>query len=515
MENSLIECIPNFSDAVRPEIIQQIVETIQNVGNINVLDLHSDLDHNRSVVTFIGCPEDVEEAAFQAIKKASELIDLNIHRGGHPRIGATDVVPFVPIQNASMEDCIQIARRLAQRVGEGLGIPAYLYEEAAQTPERQNLETIRRGQYEGLKDAIRTDPSRKPDFGPSELGPAGATVIGARQPLIAFNVYLTTGDIKIAQNIARAVRHSSGGFRFVKAMGILVEGHAQVSMNLTSYKQTPIARVVEAIRREAGRYGVGIHHSELVGMLPQEALLNAAQWYLQLDGFEPDQVLENKLYRCASNQRQPGKPNDFIEELASATPTPGGGAAAAYSGAEAAALVSMVCRLTVGKKKYADVETRMVSILEESEKIRNRFSEAVDKDVDAFNHYIKTVQMPKNTPEEINLRDQALEAAALQAARVPFDVASDALALIKLAQTAAEIGNINAISDAGSAAALCKATFVSAALNVRINLIDKSTNPEAAAYLKNLSAMEKEISLEENKMLSILKQRSRLELNSL
>jgi glutamate formiminotransferase / formiminotetrahydrofolate cyclodeaminase len=252
----LIECIPNFSEARRPEVVDQIVTAVTTVDEVHLLDRSSDLDHNRTVLTFAGPPQAVEEAAFRAIKTAAELIDLNQHTGEHPRIGATDVCPFVPLSGVSMEECVAIAKRLGQRVGDELGIPVYLYEQAATRPGRANLENIRHGEYEGLKEEIASNPDREPDYGPPELGPAGATVIGARSYLIAYNVYLTTTDVEIAKKIAKTIRHSSGGLRYVKALGLLVEGRAQVSMNLTDYRKTPIALVVETIRREAARYGV-------------------------------------------------------------------------------------------------------------------------------------------------------------------------------------------------------------------------------------------------------------------
>ncbi len=287
---SLVECIPNFSEARRPEVIDQIVAAITSVEGAHLLDRSSDLDHNRTVLTYAGPPEAVEEAAFRAIKTAAELIDLNKHTGEHPRIGATDVVPFVPLSGVTMEDCIAMAKRLGERVGSELNIPVYLYEAAATRPERTNLENIRRGQYEGLKSEIESNPDRKPDYGPVKLGTAGATVIGARNPLIAFNVYLTTSEVEIAKKIAKAIRQSSGGLRYVKALGLLVEGRAQVSMNITNFRETPLGRVVEMIRREALRYGVAIHHSELVGLIPQEALMDAAVWYTQLDQFSAEQI---------------------------------------------------------------------------------------------------------------------------------------------------------------------------------------------------------------------------------
>jgi glutamate formiminotransferase len=277
MPTSIVECIPNFSEARRPEVVEAIMQSISSVEGVSLLDRHSDVDHNRTVLTFAGPPDGVEEAAYRAIAKAAELIDLDKHTGEHPRIGATDVVPFVPIRGVSMADCVAIAHRLGKRVGEELGIPVYLYEEAATLPTRKNLEDVRRGQYETLKEEIAAKPERFPDFGPAKVGPAGATVIGARQPLIAYNVYLTTGDVSVAKKIAKAVRHSSGGLRYLKALGVLVEGIAQVTMNLTDFRSTPVARVVETIRREAARYGVAVHHSELVGLIPQEALVDAAQ----------------------------------------------------------------------------------------------------------------------------------------------------------------------------------------------------------------------------------------------
>ncbi|NIO70950.1 MAG: glutamate formimidoyltransferase [Anaerolineae bacterium] len=291
----IVECVPNFSEGRRREIIDEIVGALASVEGVRVLDVQSDADHNRSVVTIVGEPEAVEEAAFRGIQRAARLIDMDQHQGEHPRMGATDVVPFVPIAGVTMADCVEMARRLGERVGRELSIPVYLYEEAASRPERRNLADVRRGEYEGLKVEIETDPHRAPDFGPARMGKAGATAIGARPPLVAFNVYLNTDDVAIAQAIARAVRHSSGGLRYVKALGLLVEGRAQVSMNLTDYRQTPIYRVVEMIRREAARYGLTIASSEVVGLIPNEALVDAARFYLQLDGFSPDQILENRL----------------------------------------------------------------------------------------------------------------------------------------------------------------------------------------------------------------------------
>lgn len=291
----IVECVSNFSEGRRKEVIDQITAAIAAVAGAHVLDVQPDADHNRTVVTFVGKPDAVEEAAFRSIEKAAELIDMDLHRGEHPRMGAADVVPFVPIKNVTMEDCVAIARRLGERVGRELDIPVYLYERAATRPKRRDLAEVRRGEYEGIKAEIATRPEREPDFGPRRLGRAGATAIGARPPLIAYNVYLSTDDVEVAEAIAHAVRHSSGGLRYVKALGLLVGGRAQVSMNLTDYRQTPVHRVVEMIRREAERYGVSVVESELIGLIPNEALVEAAKFYLQLDGLSSQQILENRL----------------------------------------------------------------------------------------------------------------------------------------------------------------------------------------------------------------------------
>lgn len=291
----LVECVPNFSEGRRPEVLDRLAAVFRSHPELRLLDIESDPDHNRSVFTLVGPPDTMVEAMFEAIKTAAALIDMEQHHGAHPRIGATDVVPFIPLREMEMADCVALARQLGQRVGEELQIPVYLYEAAATRPDRVNLADIRRGEYEGLKAEIATNPDRRPDFGPARLGSAGATVIGARTFLIAFNVYLTTADVEIARKIAKTIRGSAGGLRYVKALGLSVNGKAQVSMNLTDFEKTPIHVAVELIRREAQRYGVAIESSELIGLVPQQALLDAAAWYLQLDNFRPDMVLENRL----------------------------------------------------------------------------------------------------------------------------------------------------------------------------------------------------------------------------
>jgi glutamate formiminotransferase / formiminotetrahydrofolate cyclodeaminase len=507
MTQPLIECIPNFSEARRPEVIASIASAITAVDGVRILDQHADLDHNRTVITFVGPPEAVAEAAFQAIAKAGELIDLNEHQGEHPRIGAADVVPFVPLSGISMEACVALAKQLGQRVGDELGIPVYLYEEAATRPERQNLENIRRGQYEGLKIAITADPDRAPDFGPTELGPAGAVVIGARHPLIAFNVYLTTDDVQIAKRIAKAVRHSSGGLRFVKGLGMLVDGRAQVSMNLTNFRATPLARVVEFIRREATRYGVAIHHTELVGLIPQDALVDAAVWYTQMDQFEPDQMLETRLYAASQTAPAAATTETFLDDLASSNPTPGGGSAAAYAGAMAASLVEMVARVTLGKKKYADVEPQMQAIIPAAARLRGELLAAVAEDSAAFEAVMAAFRLSKDTPTDQDVRVKAIDAATLNAARVPLDVMRRLVEVLHLAAQAAESGNLNAITDAGSGAELAQAALRAASLNVRVNLASLKDHTGTGSLWDDLQTLQDKAAILEARVRTALTDR--------
>ncbi|MGB1289223.1 MAG: glutamate formimidoyltransferase, partial [Aggregatilineales bacterium] len=284
----------NFSVGRDENIIHALLDAISEADAVRILDYSSDRDHNRTVITFTGTARAIEDAAFRAIKTAAELIDMREHVGVHPRLGATDVVPFVPLRGTDMQTCVEIAKRLGQRVGDSLELPVYLYEAAATAPHRRNLADVRRGQYEGLAKKM-SNPVWQPDYGSTDIGTAGAVVIGARKPLIAFNVYLVSDDVRIAKRIARAIRESNGGLVSVKALGLLVKGQAQVSMNLVDYKRSPIYRVMEMIRREAQRYGVQVAGSELIGLIPQDALLDTAAWYLQLNDFTAKRVLDNHL----------------------------------------------------------------------------------------------------------------------------------------------------------------------------------------------------------------------------
>jgi glutamate formiminotransferase/formiminotetrahydrofolate cyclodeaminase len=466
----LVECVPNFSEGRRPEMIEAILAEIKSVPGVMLLDKEMDKDHNRAVITFVGGPQEVKNAAFKAIAKAAQLIDMDQHQGEHPRMGATDVIPFVPISGVTMDECVTLAKELGKEVGEKLGIPVYLYEAAATRPDRENLAEVRKGEYEGIKKEIETNPERKPDFGPSKLSRAGATAIGARMPLIAFNVYLGTRDIRIARKIAKAIRFTTGGFRYVKALGFEIKerGLVQVSMNLVNFKGTPVFRVFEAIKREAERYSVPVISSEIVGLTPAEALFDVSDFYLKLENFKKEQVLEEKLMSFA--ERQKSGLSDFMDEVAAGTPVPGGGSVAAASGALGASLVSMVCRLTIGKKKYKEFEEELKGVLEQSDRLQKELKELIVKDSESFQKVLDSRRLPEYTPEEQSRRLLAVQEAYKEAALVPFKTMEKSLEVMKLSRIVVEKGNVNTISDAGASAYMAKSAIEGALLNVKINL---------------------------------------------
>lgn len=299
MAREIVECVPNFSEGRRKEVVDAIADSVRSVPGTKLLDVEMDANHNRAVVTFIGDRKAVAEAAFRCAEKAVSLIDLTVHRGEHPRIGALDVCPFVPVSGVAMEDCVAIARTVGERIARELGVPVYLYEEAATRPDRRALPDIRKGEFEGLRQEIKTNPDRAPDFGPRELHPtAGASVVGARAPLIAFNVNLGTPDVQVAKKIAQAIRESSGGLKYVRAKGFALKdrGIVQVSMNMVNYKGTPLFRAYELIKAEAERYGVPVVGSEIVGLVPLDAIVDSAGFYLKLENFKVEQILETRLW---------------------------------------------------------------------------------------------------------------------------------------------------------------------------------------------------------------------------
>src|SRR6185503_7281689 len=374
----LVECVPNFSEGRRPEIVAQIRDAIASVKGAAVLDVSSDQSHNRTVITFVVPVERAVDAAFAGIAKARDVIDLTHHTGEHPRMGATDVVPFIPLEGSTMEDCIVLARTLGERVGKELEIPVFLYERAATRPDRENLADVRRGEFEGIRDEMNAGAAtRAPDFGPSKIHPtAGAVAIGARPFLVAYNVYL--GDAKnvpVAKDVAKAVRGSSGGLRYVKGLGLEVDGQAQVSMNLVDTEKTPLHRAFDMVKTEAEARGVSPTWSEIVGLVPERVLFETAARHVQLRDFSPDLVLERKVRSAVSGGVSL---SGFVSSVASSTPTPGGGSVSAHVGALAAALAQMVAGLTVGRKKYAAVDAEMKQIGLDAADLGNQLSALVE-----------------------------------------------------------------------------------------------------------------------------------------
>ncbi len=468
--NSLVECVPNFSEGRDKAKVAAVVEAMK-VPGVYLLDQEMDGDHNRSVITLVGEREAIAEAAIRGVGRAAVLIDLTRHQGAHPRIGAADVVPFIPIEGVSLEDCVAIARQVGAEIWRRFQIPVYLYESAATTPERQNLENIRRGQFEGLREEVRTNPARRPDFGDARLHPtAGAGVVGARKFLIAYNVYLNTHDVEIAKKVAKAVRFSSGGLRYVKAMGIPVRGLAQVSMNLTDFEQTPIARVFEFVKREAARHGVVPLSSEIVGLIPKKALEEAAEWFLQVENFDSSLILENRLAAVMSGRMAVGGiragVEPFVEQLAAPTATPGGGSAAAAAGAMAAALAHMVAAMSRGKKDYAQHEPALSQAIARLDRLREELKAAVDADAAAFNALMKAFKQAR----EAAGNNGAVAQATKGAIDVPLRVAEACHEVAEITEHLKPITNPNMASDLTVASALAAAAIEGALANVEINL---------------------------------------------
>ncbi len=469
--SKLVECVPNFSEGRDPQKLAKILAEIESVDGVQLLDQEMDKDHNRAVVTMVGEPEAALEAAFKAIAKASELIDMETHEGEHPRMGATDVCPFIPISGVTMDECVELAKKLGERVGNELKIPVYLYESAATRPERTNLADVRKGQYEGIRDSIGVDPDRKPDFGPSKTHPrAGAIAIGARPYLIAFNVYLDTQNLQIAKNIANAVRDAQGGFRYVKAMGFEIKERrqVQVSMNLVNYEKSPIFRVYETIKREAQRYGVPVVGSEIVGLIPLKAVTRTFDFFLGLENFKMNQVLEYKLKsrKVAAKEGMKG----FLETVAGKSATPGGGSVSALAGSLGGALGAMVCRLTVGKKKYQPVSEELKKVMSKADGLRSELAFLIEEDAQAFDQVMTAMKLPKYTDFEIEQRNAKIQEATLLATSVPLEVMKKSVEVMELLPVIAEKGNVNSISDVGVANLMAYSAVKGAYMNVLINL---------------------------------------------
>lgn len=515
----LVECVPNFSEGRDRDKINAITREIAATPQVKLLDVDPGETTNRTVVTMIGAPEAVKEAAFKAIRKAAEVLDMRAHKGAHSRIGATDVCPFVPVAGVTMDDCVRLANELGERVGRELGIPVYLYEEAARTPERRNLANIRVGEYEGLAARLAT-PEGAPDYGPAVFNAkAGATVIGAREFLIAYNINLNTRDRRLAHEIAldlremgrprkdkdgKVVKDASGTtvmipgrFKCVKAVGWYIEDYqtAQISINFTNYKVSPVHLVFDEACRLAEKLGVRVTGSELVGLIPMEALLMAGRYFLEKQGksagwpepelirvavrslglndvapFDPRKKIIEYQFGDADKSLAALSLRGFADELSTDSPAPGGGSVAALSGALSAALSSMVANLTVGKKGYEKSQKELKALAVRAQKLKDDLLRAVDLDSDAFNKVMDAFKLPKTTEEQKAERESAVEAATKEATLVPLQVLESSIVLMKMAKKAALKGNKNSLSDAGVAGLAAQTAGEAAYFNVRINL---------------------------------------------
>lgn len=539
----LIECVPNFSEGKDKGKIQEIANAIKSVEGVNLLDIDPGEATNRTVYTFVGTPEAVLEGAFQGIKKAAEIIDMRNHKGEHPRIGATDVCPFVPLQGATMEDCIEIAKKLGKRVWEELKIPVYLYEYAATSEERRSLANIREGEYEGLASKLK-DRRWKPDFGePIFNEKSGATVIGARNFLIAYNVNLNTRDKRLANRIALKLRekgtikkdkygnkildekgnpvYEPGLFKDVRAVGWYIDeyGLAQISINVLNYKVSPLHKIYDAAEEIASKMGLKVIGSEIVGLVPLESILMAGEYYLQKQGksravaeeekvhiaikslglnsvqrFDPkEKIIEYKIGLSKGNLIDLTLKN-FCSELASSSPAPGGGSAAALCGALASSLSSMVSNLTFGTKGYEKYNEKMEEIGIKAQELKDKFLKLVDKDTEAFNNLMKAMRLPKEKEEEKIKREEEIKKATIGAVEVPLETLKNSYEIPPLALELVKKGNQNALSDAASSILVAYSAALCAYFNVLINL-KSFEGEEKERYLKEaeeiVSKMEK------------------------
>ncbi len=487
----LTECSPNFSEGRRQDVIAEIVDAIRGCG-VQVLDVQMDPDDNRTVVSFVGDLAAVEHAAVAGAARAAALIDMTEHSGDHPRMGATDVIPFMPLAGVSLGDCVALSQRVGQRIAEELDIPVYLYGEAATRPERVRVEAIRKGEYEGIRERIATDPTLEPDFGAREVSTAGATAVGARHRLVAFSVYLDSDRLGVSEAIARAVREDSGGLMHVHAEGfeVVERGLVGVAATLLRPEQTPLHRVLEAIRREAARFGVSVLSSEILGLVPQATLFAAAEWYLQLEEFRPDHVLESRMVAAESvTEEGVSLPRGFVDAVASEAPTPGGGGVAALAGALGAALSQMVANLTVGREKHAAVEGDMKRLRTRAIELQRTLLSLMAADGEAFDAVMAAYRLEHETPELAEARRDAIQTALRRATEVPLETMRRAVEVLRLARIAAELGNPTAVSDAGVAGYMAFAAIRSASLNVDTNIRGLRDLEEGDRYRQECKAL--------------------------
>ena len=598
--NKIVECVPNFSEGNDKKIIDQIVNCIGSVANVEILDVDMGADTNRTVVTFIGELENISEAAFLGVKKASELIDMSLHEGAHPRMGATDVCPFIPVSNVSMEECIDIAKETAQKIGDELNIPVYLYENAASNEDRRNLATVRSGEYEGLEEKL-DDPNWKPDFGPAEFNPkAGATAVGAREFLIAYNINLNTNDRTYANEIAYEIRergrwkregnidpfyykgdvvyfeknkfpdgnsdfvassfeelsnfynntygkdlreryeslgldpdnligkpvYKEGRFTNVKGLGWVIPEYnrAQISMNLTNYKISKIHDIFDAACEEAEKRGIKVTGSEIVGLIPYDAMKDAAEHYLskmhKAPGLPVNDLMDVAIQSLGLSDVADFNPQDkvlgmpksngelankltydFIDEVSRDSPAPGGGSVAALSGALGAALGTMVANLCTSKAGFEKYKSRLAEISKQGQETKDKLVQAIDDDTSAFDEVIQAMRMPKDSEEEIKTRTEAMQKGYKAATLVPLKTVENCMEALHICKNISEIMDEGMASDVGSGALMANAGAIAAAYNVRINLksIDdgnfiKETTAKLNEFLDGCEEVLKEVS---------------------
>ncbi len=488
----LVECVPNFSEGRRKEVIESIADAIRKTPGVTLLDVESNPDHNRSVISFVGEPGPVKDAALASSQKAIELIDLRNHKGEHPRMGAVDVVPFVPLSGATMEDCVTLARAFGQEFAEKFHVPVFLYEEAATVPERRNLADVREGEFEGLREKIGKDPAKNPDFGPENIHlTAGATAVGAREILIAFNVNLGTSNLDIAKKIAHQLRAKDGGLAYVKALGFELKerGIVQVSMNLTNYRKSQVFKAYELVKLFADRHGVPVIGSEVVGLAPMDSLVDSAEFYLRLENFSGDQVLERKLFAPRPSTLTDRSLAVFSEEVASKQATPGGGSVSAYMGALAAGLLCMVARITLGKKEPPPGAERLNEVVKEGEDLRQKLLRLVVEDTEAFDLVMKAFKLSK---DQLETRKKTIEEATIKASEIPLSTLDCSVKVLRLAYEVAEKGSTNALSDVVTAVSAARAAVEGAASNVLINLASLSDQKYVEKISRRVSDLRKE-----------------------
>jgi len=549
--DKIVECVPNFSEGKDKSIINAISAAVESVEGIRLLDVDPGVDFNRTVYTFVGEPEPVLEAAFKAAKVGIALIDMTKHKGEHARMGALDVCPFIPITGVTDKDCIELSKKFGERVAKELEIPVFLYAKSAAKPERIKLPDIRKGEYEALEEKFK-NPSFKPDFGKPVFVPkSGATATGCRDILLAYNINLNTNDKNIASEISGMIRTSGvvktdskgnkmigadgqpvripGKFKEVQAQGLMYNDNiAQVSINLLNYKVTNLHQVYEEVKKQAEKHGAKVTGSEIVGLVPKESLIITGKFYYQKKGqkISEEELVNLAIEKLGLSDLYPFKPeekiieymieetgplasmkiNNFLSELASSSPAPGGGSVAALSGALGAALSSMVCNLTIGKEKYADVEKEIKNILKESEQLRKDLTRLIDEDTKAFNDVMKAfkIKMPKETEQQKTLKSKAIQEGYKSAAMVPLETAKTCEKVIDLALVVAEKGNKNSITDAGVSALMAKSGVESAILNVKINLASIKDEQFANKISYQVNKIQKETADKTYKIIQIV-----------